>query len=104
MNRLNTSSSEYVRHARPPSVRNKQKFPCRRPIKLKKLVRKVKLRLGSLKCRRDDGKGTGVEEDDEKRKIGILCVQETRWKSSRAKEIGEDISYGTVERVHGEME
>ncbi|VDL70637.1 unnamed protein product [Nippostrongylus brasiliensis] len=54
--------------------------------RLKKLVRIGTLNVGTL-----SGKSREVADLMKRRKIQILCLQETRWKGEKAKEIGEGV-------------
>ena len=54
----------------------------------KKRSRKVEVRVGTLNVGTMTGKGRELADVMERRKIDILCVQETRWKGSKAKNIG----------------
>ena len=49
----------------------------------------VKLRIGTLNVGTMTGKGRELVDLMERRKIGVLCVQETRWKGNKARELGE---------------
>ena len=48
----------------------------------------MKVRVGTLNVGTMTGKGRELTDVMEKRKIDILCVQETRWKGSKAKNTG----------------
>ena len=48
-----------------------------------------KLRVGSLNVGSMTGKGMEVVELMERRKVGVLCVQEVRWKGNEARVMGE---------------
>ncbi|VDL74425.1 unnamed protein product [Nippostrongylus brasiliensis] len=54
--------------------------------RLKKLVQIGTLNVGTL-----SGKSREVDDLMKRRNIQILCLQETRWKGEKAKEIGEGI-------------
>ena len=56
--------------------------------KEKKRGRKVALRVGTLNVGTMTGKGREVADMMERRKLDILCVQETRWKGSKARNLG----------------
>ncbi|KAK3538624.1 hypothetical protein QTP86_008836 [Hemibagrus guttatus] len=49
---------------------------------------KVGLRIGTLNVGTMTGKGRELADVMERRKVDILCVQETRWKGSKAHSIG----------------
>ena len=55
-------------------------------VRLKKQVQRV--RVGTLNVGSMTGKSREVAEVMNVRKVDILCVQETRWKGNKAKEIG----------------
>ena len=71
---------------RPNSVAE-QGLPRHGRARLKKQVRK--LRVGTLNVGTLTGKGRELADVMERRKIGVLCVQETRWKGNKSREIGE---------------
>ncbi|KAK3552622.1 hypothetical protein QTP86_017898 [Hemibagrus guttatus] len=48
----------------------------------------VGLRIGTLNVGTMTGKGSELADVMERRKVDILCVQETRWKGSKARSIG----------------
>ncbi|TRY54613.1 hypothetical protein DNTS_001598, partial [Danionella cerebrum] len=50
--------------------------------------RSVDLRIGTLNVGTMTGKGRELADMMERRKVDILCVQETRWKGSKARSIG----------------
>ena len=50
--------------------------------------KKVDLKVGSLNVGTMTGKGREIVDVMERRKIDILCVQETRWKGSKARNLG----------------
>ena len=52
---------------------------------LKKLVQ---VRVGTLNVGSMTGRGRELADLMERRKVGVLCVQETRWKGDKAKELG----------------
>ena len=52
---------------------------------VKKLVR---VRVGTLKVGTMTGRGRELADLMERRKVGVLCVQETRWKGNKTKELG----------------
>ncbi|KAK3556174.1 hypothetical protein QTP70_005567 [Hemibagrus guttatus] len=54
----------------------------------KRKGKSVGLRIGTLNVGTMTGKGRELAEMMEKRKVDILCVQETRWKCSKARSIG----------------
>ncbi|KAK3518110.1 hypothetical protein QTP70_033330, partial [Hemibagrus guttatus] len=54
----------------------------------KRKGRSVGLRIGTLNVGTMTGKGRELADMMERRKVDILCVQETRWKGSKARSIG----------------
>ena len=54
----------------------------------KRKVRSVSLRFGTLNVGTITGKSRELADMMEKRKVDILCMQETRWKGSKARNIG----------------
>ncbi|KAK3525604.1 hypothetical protein QTP70_000427 [Hemibagrus guttatus] len=59
---------------------------CRQREKRK--GKSVVLRIGTLNVGTMTGKGRELADMMERRKVDILCVQETRWKGSKARSIG----------------
>ena len=60
----------------------------RERVQLKKLAR-VGLRVGQLNVGTMTGRGRELAGLMRRRKMDVLCVQETRWKGNKAKEIGD---------------
>ena len=54
----------------------------------KKRSSKVALRVGTLNVGTMSGRGREVADMMERRKLDILCVQETKWKGSKARNLG----------------
>ncbi|KAK3555175.1 hypothetical protein QTP86_010042 [Hemibagrus guttatus] len=54
----------------------------------KRKGKSVGLRIGTLNAGTMTGKGRELADMMERRKVDILCVQETRWKGSKARSIG----------------
>ncbi|KAK3535343.1 hypothetical protein QTP70_009353 [Hemibagrus guttatus] len=54
----------------------------------KRKGKSVGLRIGTLSVGTMTGKGRELADMMERRKVDILCVQETRWKGSKARSIG----------------
>ncbi|KAK3564856.1 hypothetical protein QTP86_030433 [Hemibagrus guttatus] len=54
----------------------------------KRKGKSVGLRIGTLNVGTITGKGRELADMMERRKVDILCVQETRWKGSKARSIG----------------
>ena len=76
-----------ARRSRLTSVRNGQGLPGFGRSRLKKLVR---VRVGTLNVGSMTGRGRELADLMERRKVGVLCVQETRWKGNKARELGGD--------------
>ena len=68
------------------SARNEQGLPSNGRAWLKKLVH---IRVGSLNIGSMTGRGREVADLMVRRKIGVVCVQETGWKGNKAKELRE---------------
>ena len=49
---------------------------------------KQKIKIGTLNVGTMTGKGREIVDLMERRKLEILCVQETRWKGNKARELG----------------
>lgn len=54
----------------------------------KRKVKSISLRVGTLNVGTMTGKGRELADMMERRRVDILCVQETRWKGSKARNIG----------------
>ena len=67
-------------------VRSGQGLLGHERAQVKKLVR---VRVGTLNVGTMTGRGRELADLMERRKVGVLCVQETRWKRDKAKESGE---------------
>ena len=75
-------------HPRPNVVLNRQGLPHSNGRgRLKKLVHEAKIRFGSWNIGTLNGKSFEVAQVMSKRKINILCLQETRWAGEKSKEI-----------------
>ena len=48
-----------------------------------------KIRVATLNVGTMTGRGRELVDLMERRKLGVLCVQETRWKGNKAREVGE---------------
>ncbi|KAI5715325.1 hypothetical protein M8J77_014185 [Diaphorina citri] len=75
-----------ARRPRPTNVKNGRGLPDQERFRLKKLVQ---TRIGTLNVGSMTGKGRELVDMMERRRVQILCVQETRWKGNKAKELGE---------------
>ncbi|XP_047989245.1 craniofacial development protein 2-like [Leguminivora glycinivorella] len=54
----------------------------------KKLVREVRLRIASWNVGTMTGRGRELADVLERRRINVACLQETKWKGQKAREIG----------------
>ncbi|EYB86035.1 hypothetical protein Y032_0286g1388 [Ancylostoma ceylanicum] len=81
-----TSPGSDLQEARPPPVVKKRGLPRDERPRLKTLVRVGTLNIGTL-----TGKTREVADFMKQRRILVLCLQETRWKGCKAKEIGDGI-------------
>ena len=72
---------------RPNSATNRQGLLHNGRMQLKKRAPKS-IRIGTLNVGTMTGRGREIADMMERRKTQILCVQETRWKGNKAKEIG----------------
>ena len=52
------------------------------------MAKKVEMRAATLNVGSITGKGTELADMMERIKVDILCVQETKWKGSKARSIG----------------
>ncbi|KAK3556527.1 hypothetical protein QTP70_009074 [Hemibagrus guttatus] len=71
----------------------------------KRKGKSVGLRIGTLNVGTMTGKGRELADVMERRKVDILCVQETRWKGSKARSIGAGFKlfyYGVAVQSNGE--
>ena len=66
-------------------VRSGQGLLGHERAQVKKLVRE---KVGTLNVGTMTGTGRELADLMERRKVGVLCVQETRWKGNKAKELG----------------
>ncbi|KAK3568399.1 hypothetical protein QTP86_005559 [Hemibagrus guttatus] len=70
----------------------------------KRKGKSVGLRIGTLNVGTMTGKGRELADMMERRKVDILCVQETRWKGSKARSIGAGFKlfyYGVDSKTNG---
>ena len=75
---------------RPGRVRSEQGLPGQGRARLKKRVqprRERELRVGTINIGTLTGKGREVAYLMERRRVDILCLQETRWKGKKSKEL-----------------
>ncbi|KAG2645297.1 hypothetical protein PVAP13_2KG426005, partial [Panicum virgatum] len=76
-------------HLRPGVVKNEQgssHFPRRVP-RVRKLAKPTRIRIGSWNVGSLTGKLRELVDAAIRRRVNILCVQETKWKGQKAKEI-----------------
>ncbi|KAK6744303.1 hypothetical protein RB195_011169 [Necator americanus] len=89
---------------RPGNVANMRGLPARRRSRPKKLVRHRQqhpVRLAALNVGTLTQRSRELANTLRKRRVDICCVQETRWKSSKSKELGDGyklIYHGTSNR------
>ncbi|XP_037776748.1 uncharacterized protein LOC119573609 [Penaeus monodon] len=80
-------------------VRNGQRLPYQERIRLKKLAQRrgerekkenetIGLKIGTLNVGSMTARSHELVDLMERRKIRIMCLQETKWKGSKAKELG----------------
>ncbi|VDL62952.1 unnamed protein product [Nippostrongylus brasiliensis] len=81
-----TSPGSDAQDPRPSPVVSMRGLPREERPRLKKLVRIGTLNVGTL-----TGKSREVADLMKRKNIQILCLQETRWKGEKAKEIGEGV-------------
>lgn len=75
---------------RPAAVRNEQGLLHPERVQLKKLAQTLQtLRWATLNVGSMTGKGRELAALMKKRRIEVLCVQETRWKGDKARELGD---------------
>ena len=67
-------------------MESRQGLPRQGRARLKKKVQE--LRIGTLNVGSMTGRSREVADVMERRRVDILCVQETRWKGNKAREIG----------------
>nr|XP_034840840.1 craniofacial development protein 2-like [Maniola hyperantus] len=62
-------------------------------VQRKKRVREVKMRMISWNVGTMTGRGRELADVLEKRRINVACLQETRWKGTKAREIGAEYKF-----------
>ena len=82
-----------ARDPRPSSAKNGQGLPSGGRGRLKKLVRERgrrmrKVKIATLNVRSMTGRNGEIAKLMRKKSLQVLCVQETKWKGSKAREIG----------------
>ena len=73
---------------RPNSAINGRGLPYHERVRLKKKAPEI-VRIGTLNVSTMTGRGRELADMMKRRKIKVLCVQETRWKGNKAREIGD---------------
>ena len=96
------------------AVTNERRLPYQERIRLKKIAQRGKRRekieeersfvIATLNVGTMTGRGREVVDVMERQRIDVLCVQETRWKGQKARELGKDINCTTWEWIIGGME
>ena len=81
-----------------PNPVDVQGLPHQERVWPKKLVRR--LRIGTLNVGTMTGRGRELVDLMKRRRVDVLCVQETRWSGNKAKELGEGckLIYGGANR------
>ncbi|XP_067123690.1 uncharacterized protein [Centruroides vittatus] len=76
---------------RPKAAKSGQGLPHQWRMRLKKqaLHEEKVLRVGTLNVGSMTGRGMEVVDMMRRRRIDVLCVQETRWRGDKAKELGD---------------
>ncbi|XP_071680971.1 uncharacterized protein [Lolium perenne] len=94
-------------HRRPGVVKNEQGSPhlTRRVRRVRKLAEPRRIRLGSSNVGSLTGKLRELVDTAVRRRVDVLCVQETKWKGQKAKEV-EDTGFklwytGTTSNKNG---
>ena len=82
-----------ARDPRPSSAKNGQGLPTRGRGRLKKLVRERvrkmrKVKIATLNVGSMTGRSGEIAQLMRKKSLKVVCVQETKWKGSKAREIG----------------
>ena len=76
-----------ARRKHPTLAKNGRGLPHQEWAGLKKVVQKI--RLGTVNVGSLTGRSRELADLMDRRKVNILCVQETRWKGNKSKELGE---------------
>ena len=106
-------SSDAQEHRR-TLARNGLRLPYHERIRLKKIAQRRRrrdnigkgntTRIATLNVGSMTGRGQEVVDVMERRKVNIMCAQETKWKGTRRKSWGIYSSYFTSVKMEGEME
>ena len=107
---LSSDAQEHLRTL----ARNGLRLPYHERIRLKKIPQRRRrrynewkgntIRIATLDVGSMTGRGQEVVDFMEHRKINSMCVQYTKWKGSKARELGNGLSYFTSVKMEGEME
>lgn len=84
---------------RPTSVTNGRGLPVHGRGRLKKLVQPATLRIATLNIGTLTGRSRELAELLKRRRVDIACIQETRWKGQKSRDIGDGyklIYHGTT--------
>ncbi|KAI5735913.1 hypothetical protein M8J77_024198 [Diaphorina citri] len=77
----------------PRTVTSGRGLPYPGRVRLTKLAqkdeKKKKVRVGTLNLGTMNGKGREIVDMMQKRRVDVLCIQETRWKGNKAKQLEE---------------
>ncbi|XP_067138146.1 uncharacterized protein [Centruroides vittatus] len=76
---------------RPKAAKSGKELPHQGQMRLRKqaLLEERVLRVGTLNVGSMTGRGMEVVDMMQRKRIDILCVQETRWRGDKAKELGD---------------
>ena len=85
-------SEQGVSQRCPIAVKNEHEFSYFERVRVKKIVHNVKLRLASLNIRSLTDKRMELVDTLIRKRVDIVCLQETKWVGSKAKDI-ENIVY-----------
>ena len=74
-------------HRRPDAMKNMQGFPHHGRVWVKKLVQESRIRLATWNIGTLTGKSIELVDTMKRRRVNIACLQETKWKGKKAKDI-----------------
>ncbi|XP_037775545.1 uncharacterized protein LOC119572509 [Penaeus monodon] len=83
------SLSKYDPNARMPPRSGSQKHRAKSVEKVRPKRRAQKLRIGTINVGTMAGRGRALTELMRRRKVDIMCEQETRWSGNKSKELGD---------------
>ncbi len=105
-------SSDAQEHRR-TLARNGLRLPYHERIRLKKIAQRRRrrdnkgkgktIRIATLNVGSMTGRGQEVVDFMERRKVNIMCVQETKWKGNKTKELGNGFKLLYIGKMEGEM-